>query len=194
MSKTASTMPELGKKAAEFSLIDCCSNNYDLNSIAQGKAFLVMFICNHCPFVLHIAHEFDNIATKLKQMNINTVAINSNDSQQYPEDDFSKMKAFKQKYKFSFPYLHDESQEIAKKYMAACTPDFSLFDKDKKLYYRGQMDESRPGNNKETDAKELLAAAQRLHDSLPSPQIQKPSLGCNIKWKPELAPDYFLKS
>ncbi len=147
MVKTKSTMMELGSKASDFELIDTDNKYVSLSSYPNSKGYLIMFICNHCPFVLHIQKKLAELSKKFQEQDIAVLAINSNDTKAYPEDDLEQMRKVAQEMNYSFPYLLDSSQEVAKSYQAACTPDFFLFDQDKKLVYRGQMDASRPGND-----------------------------------------------
>ena len=183
MVKTYSVMPDLGMKAKNFVLPSVDGELIALEDIPKNKPLLVMFICNHCPFVLHIIEPLVEIAKKIQSQGVYVVAINSNDIEAYPEDGPDKMVIFAKKYQFSFPYVFDESQHVAREYQAACTPDFFLFDKEQKLFYRGQLDDSRPGNQSPTDGKDLLQAVQDLLAAKKPPTQQKASIGCNIKWK-----------
>ena len=183
MAKTLSIMPELGRKAANFCLKDVNGELFTLDKFNQNKPMLVMFICNHCPFVVHVIDKVVELAKKFQGQGLDVVAIKSNDVENFPEDSPENMKIFSEHHKFSFPYLFDESQEVAKAYDAACTPDFFLFDVDKKLFYRGQMDFSRPGNEEENDGKDLICAVESVLQNKESPKNQRPSMGCNIKWK-----------
>lgn len=184
MARTPSNMLPLGTQAIDFEL-----PNYNLDghfSLYQGKGetgTLIMFICNHCPFVKHINHELAQLAKDYQSKGIQVVAINSNDVENYPDDAPELMTNNAKENDFIFPYLFDESQEVAKQYDAACTPDFYLFNEDLKLVYRGQLDDSRPGNEIPVTGKDLRDAIESLlHHQLPS-ENQKPSIGCNIKWK-----------
>lgn len=179
-----STMLSLGTKAADFSLTDVVSGKtVSLSNFESKKALLVMFICRHCPYVKHVQEELAKIGSDYQNKDIGIVAISSNDIEAYPEDAPESLKEQAQELGFSFPYLYDESQEVAKAYTAACTPDFFLFDKDRKLVYRGQLDDSRPNSNIPVTGKDLRAAIDAtLSDQLPDSN-QKPSIGCSIKWK-----------
>lgn len=161
-----------------------------LSYFSDKSALLVMFICNHCPYVQHVQSEIADLARNYKN-NVATVAISSNDIELHPDDTPANLKAQSGNQGFSFPYLYDETQEVAKVYMAACTPDFFLFDKARKLVYRGQLDDSRPGNNITLTGKDLRAAIDATLVGGAVSKDQKPSSGCNIKWKPGNEPDYF---
>ena len=150
-----------------------------------------MFICNHCPFVIHVLNELIRVGNDYKTKGIGFVAIGSNDVSTHPDDSPEKMKALAAEKEFTFPYLYDETQEIAKAYTAACTPDFSVFDADDNCVYRGQLDDSRPGNDEPVNGKDLRKVLDTLIDGKSVPADQKPSLGCNIKWKPGNEPDYY---
>ncbi len=191
MARTPSTMLELGTAAPAFSLPEPTSGKtLSLNDFA-GKPLVVAFICNHCPFVKLIAEQLATVGEEFQQKGVGFVAINSNDVANYPDDSPEKMVEFVRQYAIHFPYLYDETQEVAKAYRAACTPDFYLFDADHKLVYRGQFDEARPGNDKPVTGADLAAAIRALLANMPVPEEQIPSLGCNIKWKPGNEPDYF---
>jgi peroxiredoxin len=183
MAATPSNMTALGTVAPDFELPDTDGNAVSLGDFSGMPALLVMFICNHCPFVKHVAHEIarlgDDYAGK-----VGIVAINSNDAENYPQDNPEAMKAEKQARGYNFPYLFDEGQDVAHSYRAACTPDFFLFDAARKLVYRGQLDGSRPGNDVPKDGRDLRAAIVAVLKGEPASADQKPSLGCNIKWKP----------
>ncbi len=184
MTLTASTMLPLGTKAPNFTLPDVTTNkDRTLDSLKSDKATVIMFICNHCPFVKHIQSELVKLANDYQKKGIAFVAINSNDIESYPEDSPAKMKAVAEKMHYSFPYLFDETQEIAKEYDAACTPDFYIFDGGLKCVYRGQLDDSRPGNDVPVTGKDLRAALDNLLQGKSVSSEQKPSMGCNIKWK-----------
>lgn len=184
MSLTPSNMLPLGKKAPDFSLPNTRDNKiYNFENIKGRSGTLVYFICNHCPYVIHVMDELVNVSKEYFDKGISTVAISSNDIENYPEDSPEKMKDFAEKYYFSFPYLYDESQEIAKAYQAACTPDIYLFDSDNKCFYRGRLDESRPGNDKPINGLDLRNALDQLLEGKEAPENQFPSAGCNIKWK-----------
>lgn len=192
MALTESTMLELGRKAPCFSLPSTEGERVSLNSFEGAKGLVVLFICNHCPYVIHIAPALAKLAKEYQQKGIAFVAINSNDTDAYPADSFELMKVEKQKQGYTFPYLFDETQEVAKAYSAACTPDLYVFDESQALVYRGQFDETRPhrissGNydssvNPATGVG-LKAALDRLLAGEPQPDQQYPSMGCNIKWR-----------
>ncbi len=192
MARTPSTMLELGTVAPHFVLLEPKTRAMVSLSSFQGQPLLVAFICNHCPFVKLIATQFAQVTAQLAQMGIATVAINSNDVANYPDDSPEKMVAMAVEHEFGFPYLYDESQAVAKAYRAACTPDFYLFDDEHRLFYRGQFDGARPGNGVEVSGRDLLHAAQALNAG-EVVENQLPSLGCNIKWKAGQEPDYFSK-
>ncbi len=183
MALTYSKMLELGTKLPEFELINVIDNQkFSSDFLSKDKGKVIMFICNHCPYVIHYHQQIIDITNKYLPQ-IEFVAISSNDVVNYPEDSPQKMKALAQKLDFRFPYLYDETQDIAKKYKAACTPEFYLFDKNNSLIYRGRLDDSSPGSNKEVTGKDLRNA---IEDFLAGKQIsdqQYPSMGCNIKWK-----------
>lgn len=184
MARTPSTMLELGTKAPDFSLPDSASGKAVSLDQFSGKPLLVMFISNHCPFVLHVRDELKALGRDYEGM---VVAIGSNDTSTHPADGPDKMPAEG----YPFPYLYDESQAVAKAYRAACTPDFYLFDKAHRLAYRGQLDGSRPGNGVPVSGGDLRAAFDALIAGTPVNSDQKPSLGCNIKWKAGNEPNYF---
>jgi len=184
MALTPSRMMALGTKASDFSLKDIISGKpLTLSQLKSEQATVIMFICNHCPFVRHILKELINVANEYIPQGIHFVAISANDVEKYPEDSPQNMKEMAEELKFPFPYLYDETQDIAKAYDAACTPDFFVFDGELKCIYRGQFDDSRPGNNIPQTGKDLSSALDSLLKGEPVPQDQKPSLGCNIKWK-----------
>jgi thiol-disulfide isomerase/thioredoxin len=184
MAETPSNMLPLGTKASYFTLIDVISNKKkSLNDLKSDKATVIMFICNHCPFVKHINNKLVEIANKYIERGISFIAINSNDVENYPEDSPDKMAKQAKDLKYPFPYLFDETQDVAKAYNAACTPDIFLFDKDLKLVYRGQFDDSRPGNNKPVTGNDLANALDLILSGDPISEEQIPSVGCNIKWK-----------
>lgn len=184
MPATPSTMVPLGTPAPDFRLPDTDGKQVSLADFSSAPALLVAFICNHCPFVKHIQTAFAYLAREYQAKGVAVVAINSNDVANHPDDSPAKMVEEKKAAGYTFPYLYDESQKIAQGYRAACTPDFFLFDKDRKLVYRGQMDASRPGNGKANDGSDLRSALDAvLTGKKPSPE-QVPSIGCNIKWKP----------
>lgn len=184
MALTPSTMLPLNTIAPDFSLPDTVSEKtISLNALSPEKATVIMFICNHCPYVVHIVEKLSEIAATYKNKSVRFIAISANDIENYPQDAPDKMKQFAKTHHFSFPYLYDESQAIAKAYQAACTPDFYLFDEKMALQYRGRFDESTPGNNKPVTGKDLIAAMDNLLTGQPIHADQKPSMGCNIKWK-----------
>jgi peroxiredoxin len=192
MVMTASNMLELGHQAIDFNLPDTDGNQVTLNSFSGSKGLVVAFICNHCPYVIHIAPQLAKIALEYQQQGIAFVAINSNDTVQYPEDDMPHMRIEKQTRGYPFPYLLDETQAVAKAYSAACTPDIYLFNAQHKLVYRGQFDETRPtrissGNYDSTlhkaTGKDLSQAMDALLKNTPINAVQTASIGCNIKWK-----------
>lgn len=192
MARTESTMLELGTPAPDFALPDVVTGNtISLSSFADQKALLVMFICRHCPYVKHVEVELAKIGSDYKGLGLGIVAISANDAAAYPDDSPASLKEMAETLGFVFPLCYDETQKVAQAYTAACTPDFFLFDADRKLAYRGQLDESRPRNDAPVTGKDLRAAIdQVLADQIPDPQ-QIPSLGCNIKWIPGNEPDYY---
>lgn len=192
MSKTPSTMLALGTLAPDFSLPDVTSNKtISLSDFQDQKALLVMFICYHCPYVQHIKGELTKIGKDYVDKSLAIVAISANDIATHPDDAPDRLKAMAQEEGFNFAFAYDETQAVAKAYKAACTPDFFLFDHERKLVYRGQLDDSRPGNYLPVTGKDLRQALDALLTDKPINPIQKPSLGCNIKWKPGNEPDYF---
>ncbi len=190
MVMTASTMLALGTRAPDFSLPDTRGNIVSLSDFDDAKALLVVFMCNHCPFVKHILNHLIELAKEYQREGVAVAGINSNDVESYPEDRPEMMAKVAKEKGFTFPYLYDAAQEVAKSYHAACTPDFFLFDEDRKLVYRGQMDDSRPGNNVPITGADLRAALDAVLEGEQVPEKQRPSMGCNIKWKPGNAPDY----
>ncbi len=192
MVMTPSTMLDLGTTAPDFELPDVVSGkSISLGTFEGKRALLVMFICKHCPFVIHVQDELARIGRDYGDRDVGVVAIGSNDAENYPDDAPDQLRAMALDLGFSFPFCYDESQQTAKDYTAACTPDFFLFDAQLRLVYRGQLDDGRPGNDSPVDGKDLRAALdQVLAGGSPDPN-QKPSIGCNIKWKPESAPAYF---
>jgi peroxiredoxin len=192
MVMTASTMLELGTSAPDFELADVTTGNtFSLSSFADKRGLLVMFICRHCPFVKHIKEELARLGRDYENSELAIVAISSNDAETYRDDSPESLKAMASDLDFRFPYLYDESQEVAKSYTAACTPDFFLFDDTRKLVYRGQLDDSRPGNDAPIDGRDLRAAIDAVLSSQPVAATQQPSIGCNIKWRPGNEPAYF---
>ncbi len=184
MAVTPSSMLPLSTQAPDFNLQDTVTGNkVTLGESKSSIATLIMFICNHCPYVIHIREELVKVIHEYQTRGISFIAISSNDIHKYPEDAPDKMKEYALKYNFNFPYLYDETQETAKAYQAECTPDFYLFDKNLKLVYRGRFDASTPGNNKPITGKDLKDAMDCLLDKNEVPADQHPSMGCNIKWK-----------
>jgi peroxiredoxin len=181
-------MPELGMKAPDFSLPDTDGKRVSLSDLAGAPALLVMFICNHCPYVKHVKRDLARLAAEYGKRGAAIVGINSNDASAYPDDSPENMKKERAAFGYGFPYLYDETQEVARAYRAACTPDFYVFDRDRRLAYRGQLDDSRPGNGIPVTGKDLRAALDAVLAGRPAPAGQKPSMGCNIKWKPGKAP------
>lgn len=190
MALTASTMLPLGTQAPDFSLPDTEGNSLSLKDFDDKNVLLVMFICNHCPYVKHVRDELVRLARDYQPKGVGIVAINANDVANYPDDSPENMKKEKESVGYSFPYLYDETQEVAKAYTAACTPDFFVFDGERKLIYRGQLDDARPGNDEPIDGHDLRAALDAALAGEPAPDTQKPSMGCNIKWKSGNAPNY----
>ncbi len=192
MSLTPSTMIlEPGSNAPDFSLPDTGGNTVTLNSFKPAKAILIIFMCNHCPYVMHVRKGLVELERYCREREVAVAGINSNDAENYPQDSPEMMAKESKEWGYRFPYLYDESQETAKSYGASCTPDFFLFDSDRKLVYRGQMDGSRPGNNVPVTGKDIRAAVEALLEGREPLKEQKPSLGCNIKWKAGNEPDYY---
>lgn len=191
MVKTASTMLPLGTKAPDFSLLNVDGSNVSLADFADSKALVVIFMCNHCPFVVHLRSDLVSFAKECQDKGAAVVAISSNDIDEYPQDGPDKMADDAKEFGYTFPYLLDATQEVAKAYRAACTPDFYVFDADQTLFYRGQFDDSRPNGDTPITGEDLRAAVDAALAGAESPIDQKPSLGCNIKWKAESAPEYF---
>lgn len=184
MARTPSNMLPLGTKAPDFELMDTVSDKkLSLKDVKGEKGTVTMFICNHCPFVIHVNPEITNLAKEYQQKGIGFVAISSNDVENYPQDAPHLMKEKAKEANYTFPYLYDETQKVAKAYDAACTPDFYLFDPNLNLVYRGQLDDSRPGNNVPLTGNNLRKAIDALLNGDSIDPDQKPSLGCNIKWK-----------
>ncbi len=184
MAKTPSNMLPLGTHAPDFTLYDTVSGkNLSLNDIKSPIATVIFFICNHCPFVQHINVGIVALAKDYQKLGIHFVAINANDVEKYPEDSPEKMTEAAQQLGYSFPYLFDDTQEVAKAYQAACTPDFYIFDKHLACIYRGQLDDSRPGNDIPVTGKDIRLALDCVLTGRDIPSNQKPSIGCNIKWK-----------
>jgi len=191
MVRTPSTMLPLGTAAPDFSLPNVDGRTVTLADAAGPRGTLVMFICNHCPFVKHVADQLAALGRDCLPRGIGVVAISSNDVSSHPADSPEQMVHEAEERGYVFPYLYDETQEVAHAYHAACTPDFFLFDGDRKLAYRGQLDASRPGNEIPVTGADLRAAIDALLSGHPVPAEQRPSLGCNIKWKPGNEPAYF---
>jgi len=191
MAETPSTMLALGTKAPTFRLRDPQGKWVSLDEFNNAAALLVVFMCNHCPYVKHIRSHFAELAKEYQAQGVGVVGINSNDAVSYPDDQPEKMAEEIKQVGYTFPYLYDETQEVAKAYRAACTPDFYLFDRNRRLVYRGQFDDSRPGNGRPVTGADLRAALDAVLAGRAVPGNQRPSLGCNIKWKRGNAPDYF---
>lgn len=192
MALTASTMLPLGTQAPDFHLPDVVSGkSISLATFADKKALLVMFICQHCPFVKHIKAELAQLGKDYVSNDLAIVAISANDVNKYPDDAPESLKEMAAELQLNFPLCYDESQEIAKAYTAACTPDFFIFDAERKLVYRGQLDDSRPSNDKPVTGTDLRAAIEAVLAGKPVASEQKPSIGCNIKWIPGNEPNYF---
>jgi peroxiredoxin len=184
MALTPSTMLPLGTIAPEFNLIDSISNEaHSLKALKSETATVIMFICNHCPFVIHVRDGIVKLANDYHPRGISFIAISSNDANQYPQDGPEKMREIAEQYNFPFPYLFDATQHIAKAYQAACTPEFFIFEKNLELVYHGQMDDSRPGNDIPVNGKDLRNALENILQGTTVNVDQKPSIGCNIKWK-----------
>ncbi len=174
----------LGFKAPEFNLLDTISgNNYSFQDLKGEKGTLVMFICNHCPYVIHIREELVRLANDYKDKGIGFIAISSNDAVNYPDDAPDKMKLLGEQLNFPFPYLYDETQDVARAYDAVCTPDFDLFDSNDNCVYRGRLDDSRPGKDIPVTGKDMREALDSVLNGKDIPERQMPSMGCNIKWK-----------
>jgi peroxiredoxin len=191
MAETPSTMAPLGMAAPRFKLADTSGKQVSLDDFKDAPALLVAFICNHCPFVKHIRSGLAELGREYQQRGAAVVGISSNDASVYSEDSPKNMAKEARQAGYTFPYLYDETQGVAKAYQAACTPDFYVFDRERKLVYRGQMDDSRPGNGRPVTGKDLRAALDAVLTGRPVPQEQKPSVGCNIKWKSGNEPKYY---
>ena len=191
MVATNSTMLPLGSKAPEFSLSNVQGKRVALSDFPDAMGLVIVFMCNHCPYVKHIRAGLAQLARDYLPRGVTVIGINSNDVEKYPADSPAKMAEEAKAAGYVFPYLYDQEQEVAKAYRAACTPDFYLFDHDKTLVYRGQFDDSRPGNGIPVTGKDLRLALDALLAGKPVSPSQKPSIGCNIKWKPGNEPDYF---
>lgn len=191
MARTPSTMLPLGTPAPDFSLPNIDGRTLTLADFADAQGLVVAFICNHCPFVKHLADDLASFGREMQDRGIAMVAISSNDAENYPDDSPEKMKQEAAARGYPFPYLYDATQEVAKAYRAACTPDFYLFDGEHKLVYRGQFDNSRPESGIPITGGDLRAAVDALLAGEPPLAEQRPSIGCNIKWIPGQEPDYF---
>ena len=191
MSLTPSTMLPLGTSAPPFSLPDTTTGKtVSITDFHNAPALLVMFICNHCPYVKHVRSGLAQLVKEFQAKGVAAVGISANDAKNYPDDSPAKMAVEAKDAGYTFPYLYDESQAVARPYQAACTPDFFLFDREKRLVYRGQLDDSRPGNGIPVTGKDLRAALDAVIAGKPVPKDQKASIGCNIKWKPGNEPKY----
>jgi peroxiredoxin len=190
MAATPSTMLPLGTNAPDFRLPDLEGRTVARDDLADRPALLVMFISNHCPYVRHVAAEIARLGREYQPKGVAVVAINANDVEAYPDDSPERMAEFAAANGFAFPYLFDASQAVAAAYHAACTPDFFLFDADRRLVYRGQLDGARPSNEVPVNGRDLRAALDALLAGEPVPEPQRPSLGCNIKWRPGNEPEY----
>jgi peroxiredoxin len=184
MARTPSSMTPLGSQAPDFGLVDVVTGNTISRDAAAGpKGLLVMFICRHCPFVKHVQHELARLGRDYQGRGVGIVAISANDESGFPEDRPEKLAEMSKELGLAFPYLYDESQDVARAYDAQCTPDFFLYDGRRRLVYRGQLDDSRPGNEVPVTGRDLRAALDALIEGRPISQEQRPSIGCNIKWK-----------
>ncbi|TXH28973.1 MAG: thioredoxin family protein [Elusimicrobia bacterium] len=184
MALTPSAMVPLGTPAPDFQLPDVTSGaTLSLASFAERKVLLVMFLCRHCPYVVHVQEELARLGREYATRGVGLVAISANDAAHYPDDAPEGLRRQAREQGFVFPYLYDESQAVAKSFAAACTPDFFVYDGDRRLVYRGQLDDSRPGNGKPVTGRDLRAALDAALDGRPAPEPQRPSAGCNIKWK-----------
>jgi peroxiredoxin len=192
MTRTLSTMLELGTEAPAFSLPDVVSGKtISLDSFDRGAPLLVMFICRHCPYVKHVQDELARLGAEYQRRGVGVVAISSNDASSHPEDAPDSLKAMAQELGYTFPVCYDESQAVAKAYAAACTPDFFVFDQSRRLAYRGQLDDSRPKSATPVTGSDLRTALDAVLARTAAPTVQKPSMGCNIKWKRGNEPQYF---
>ena len=191
MVRTASTMLPLGTQAPDFTLPDTDGGQVSLEDFRDRKALLVIFMCNHCPYVKHVAEQVKLLTDEYMQRGVGVVGISSNDADAYPEDSPEAMAKEKGQRGYHFPYLYDADQSVAKAYTAACTPDFFLFDENRKLAYRGQLDSSRPKTDIPVTGKDLRAALDEVLAGRNPSEDQRPSIGCNIKWKGGSEPEYF---
>ncbi len=191
MVRTPSTMLPLGTPAPDFSLLNVDGKTVSLSDFDEAPALLVIFMCNHCPFVIHVADPLAQLTQEYLARGVAIVGINSNDVANYPADSPEQMVAEAEQRGYAFPYLYDETQEVAHAYRAACTPDFFLFDANMQLVYRGQMDSSRPDSGIPVTGEDLRAALDAVLAGEKPAEDQHPSIGCNIKWKPGNEPEYF---
>jgi peroxiredoxin len=190
MTATLSAMHSLGTEAPDFRLPDATGKVVSISDFEDSPALLVIFMCNHCPYVKHVRAVLARMTRQFQAEGVAVVGINSNDVASYPDDSPEKMRDEAAAAGYTFPYLYDETQEVAKAYGAACTPDFFLYDAQRRLVYRGQMDDSRPGNCRPVTGAELRAAVSAVLAGEPLSQEQRPSMGCSIKWKPGNEPGY----
>jgi peroxiredoxin len=192
MVRTLSTMLELGTQAPDFQLPDVITGQKtSLDSFKDKKALLVMFICRHCPYVKHVQEELARLGRDYQDKGVGVVAISANDAEEHTDDAPASLREMALELGFVFPYCYDESQEVAKEYTAACTPDFFLFDQSRRLVYRGQLDDSRPNSGRPVTGRDLRAALNAVLSGHAVDSDQKPSMGCNIKWKAGNEPEYF---
>lgn len=191
MALTPSTMLDLGTEAPGFTLADPEGNSFDLSKQQIDRGLLVIFMCNHCPYVIHIREQLVQRIREYQGQGVTVVAINSNDYITHPDDSPERMAQDAKKFGYTFPYLVDEDQQVARAYQAACTPDLYLFDQDRKLVYRGQFDSARPGNTTPVSGDDLTAAVAQMLEGKEIQVVQQPSMGCNIKWKAGNEPSYF---
>lgn len=185
MALTPSTMPQLGSRAPLFNLADQQGYHWSLADFSDRKALLVMFICNHCPFVIHLKQALAQLARDYSNASVGMIAVNANDASQHPADSPRFMQQESERYGYIFPYVYDATQEVARAFQAACTPDFFLYDEKRELVYRGQFDSSRPGNDKPVTGQDLRQAIDAALQGQPPLTEQRPSIGCNIKWREE---------
>jgi peroxiredoxin len=191
MARVTSTMLDLGTPAPPFDLPDAAGVHHRLDDTAGAPVLVVMFICNHCPFVIHIARELGIVTQRMMAKGVAVVGINANDTDAYPDDAPEHMTPTARRYGWEFPYLIDADQTVAHAYRAACTPDFFVFDSNRRLVYRGQFDDSRPGNDTGVTGADLHRAVNAVLAGEPVASDQRPSMGCNIKWRPGNEPDWF---
>jgi peroxiredoxin len=188
----SSTMVPLGTPAPQFALREADGGTVSLEDFTAAHALAVVFMCNHCPYVTHIRSALAQLARDYQPRGVAIVGVNSNDSERYPDDSYAKMAAEKRAAGYPFPYLHDPDQSVAKAYRAACTPDLFVYDQARRLYYRGQFDDSRPKNGLPATGKDLRTALDACLAGSPPPADQRPGMGCNVKWKPGAEPAWFL--